>query len=252
MVGGMAAGAHPPLCSAVVLRHTSDRHSAGVSGATVSRNRADIEVRDIADRGDFPPVPQRNKGSASDLEAQLASGSSQAEALSPCTNMANMQSLHMLPGIVACYTDEILARMVGAHYLHHSCCIGAHRSRGRSYEDAWLSQFFLLPISSQGSTCCCGAYTPRHELEAAQGIRSVTHEVRGRPLREWLGWIWDSKHCARVVWKTPEMPQCWGQRSCFVKLSWQQRDCRMCKWYQCLSLLSEASDQYNGSHCRRV
>ena len=70
MVGGMAAGALPPLCLAVGVHNVPESHLAVVSG--VDRKFASISYG--ANRVHFPTAVQRNRGNASDLDAQLASG----------------------------------------------------------------------------------------------------------------------------------------------------------------------------------
>ena len=119
MVGGMAAGALPPLRLAVVMHNVPECHSAVVLGVDVGGDRVVTEVRGLTaasrgtDRADFPTVVQRSKGSASGLESQLASGSSRAEALTAYEHDKHAASAHASRGSLLATWTRLLRAWLG-------------------------------------------------------------------------------------------------------------------------------------------
>ena len=232
----------PPLCLAVGVRNVLESHLAGVD-----RKFASIPFG--AHRVDFPTVVQRNKGNASDQEAQLASAACRAEALTAYEHDKHAVSAHASRGsLFGTWTGFLRAWLGPTASItpvapEHTAFVGeAMKMRGYHSFSNYLSRAQEAHVAA-GIPGSHGTNWKQHKVHVP------SHEVRGRPdiqprclMRAWLGWIWGSKHYARLFGE-PRRCSSVGRRSCFVKLSWQQRDCRMCTWYQCLSVLFEASDQ---------
>ena len=127
------------------------------------------------DRTDFPIVMQRNKGSASRLESQLASGSSRAEALTDYEHDKHAASAHASRGSLLATLTRFLRAWLGPDVSiipvapeHISFVGAAMKMRGYRSFSNYTSRAKEAHIAA-GHT-----WTPRHELEAAQGTRSVT------------------------------------------------------------------------------
>ena len=104
---------------------------------------------------------QRNKGSASGLESQLASGSSRAEALNAHEHEKHAASAHASTGsLLATWTRFFCAWLVPDVSIIPV---------GRRYENAWLSEFFQVTFLG-----------PRKHWKQLK-VRFLSHEARGRP-----------------------------------------------------------------------
>ena len=172
---------------AVVTRKVPESHSAVVSGVDVSENRADIGVREVVsaslgtDRADFPTVVQRNKGSASDLEVQLASGSSRVEARIGYERGKHAFSAHASHSSLLATLTKFLRAWLGPT-VHHTRCTGAHLICGRRFEGAGLSQFFQLHISGQRKHMLQRGIPGPHCTNWKQHkVHVLSHEVGGCP-----------------------------------------------------------------------
>ena len=131
-----------------------DRVVTGVDGH--------IAVPCGTDRGDFPIVMQRTQGSASGLESQLASGSSRADSLTAYEHDKHAAS------VLATWTTFLRAWLGPDVSIipvapEHIAFVGAAvKMRGSRSFSNYISRAKKAHIAA------------RHELEAAQGTRSVT------------------------------------------------------------------------------